>query len=55
MKPAGGQRGDPVNFQKKGVPIGSTRIEGKESGNGHKRTPTPGELEMYNDYFNKNK
>jgi hypothetical protein len=55
MKPEGAHRGDKVNFQTKGLPVGSTRITGEKSGNGHKRTPTPGELEMYNNYFNKNK
>jgi RHS repeat-associated protein len=55
MKPEGGYRGNKVNFQHNNLPIGSTRKTGEKSGNGHKRTPTPGELEMYNDYFNKNK
>jgi hypothetical protein len=45
------RRGDAVNFKKYGVPNGSEIIQG--AGKGHKRTPTPCELEMYKEYFNK--
>ncbi len=43
--------GDQVDFKKYGVPKGSEIIKG--TGKGHKRTPTPGEIEMYNNYFKK--
>jgi RHS repeat-associated protein len=41
------QYGDAVNFKKQGVPEGSKRITGEESGKGHKRTPTPAEKKMF--------
>jgi hypothetical protein len=43
--------GDLVNFKKYGVPEGSEIIRG--AGRGHKRTPTQGELDMFNNFFNK--
>ena len=41
--------GDAVDFKKYGVPEGSSVIKG--AGKGHKRTPTPNELRMYNKYI----
>jgi RHS repeat-associated protein len=43
------QYGDAVNFKKQGVPEGSKRITGEESGKGHKRTPTLAEEKMFNE------
>jgi hypothetical protein len=41
--------GDQVDFKRYGVPDGSEIIKG--AGKGHKRTPTSGELKMFNKYF----
>jgi RHS repeat-associated protein len=47
--PKSNQGGDAVDFKKQGVPVGSERITGERSGKGHKRTPTPAEVKMYNE------